>query len=550
MEKQSMNILNKKIILHGNEKIQKDFKFLFQELNIVKEDIPGWEKNFKERPQEYLVVACDKKINPDIENLVQKTESKQDKIVTYIEDFFLYYNPMFLKRGNRKLAVWGTGAAANELWEVLDKKGISDEIDFFVDNSREKITFKERKVLSPGEIKGRNDIYIIVAAYHCQWEIYKQLEEYGFSDQKDYIHYTSVSRDYGELLRKVCFSEKKYSCHCSRPTGYCDVISGELYLCCPDFLPISAGNMRLESFMRCWDSYIARILRLSVLNGTFVFCNKQYCDLFDFDENSQEKSEYEFYGVHSRYPNTLMVGIDYSCNLKCPSCREDTCIANAGERIEMNRQAEDLLEHVIPYVGRLWMAGSGEVFFSRIYRKMLEDERCRTRKSISILSNGTLFDEEKWKLLEKSWQSVEVVISMDGIKDETIEKLRRGADAQKLKKNLNFLGGLRRKNKIQKLFLSCVIQADNVSELYELLEYCRAIGVDKVQFLKMKNNGIYSDATAFDKMSIFDGRDCLKDEYRKYFTEKLLRHPLADWFNSARTLGVEKKPRLDQYDTL
>ena len=91
---------------------------------------------------------------------------------------------MFLKRGNRKLAVWGTGEAANELWEVLDKKGISDEIDFFVDNSREKITFKERKVLSPGEIKGRNDIYIIVAAYHCQWEIYKQLEEYGFSDQK------------------------------------------------------------------------------------------------------------------------------------------------------------------------------------------------------------------------------------------------------------------------------------------------------------------------------------------------------------------------------
>lgn len=88
MEKQSMNILNKKIILHGNEKIQKDFKFLFQELNIVKEDIPGWEKNFKERPQEYLVVACDKKINPDIENLVQKTESKQDKNDTYIEDFF------------------------------------------------------------------------------------------------------------------------------------------------------------------------------------------------------------------------------------------------------------------------------------------------------------------------------------------------------------------------------------------------------------------------------------------------------------------------------
>ncbi len=41
----------------------------------------------------------------------------------------------------------------------------------------------------------------------------------------------------------------------------------------------------------------------------------------------------------------------------------------------------------------------------------------------------------------------------------------------------------------------------------------------------------------------------MKEEYRSYFTEEVLGHPLADWFNSTRALGVEKKPRLDWYDT-
>ena len=138
---------------------------------------------------------------------------------------------------------------------------------------------------------------------------------------------------------------------------------------------------------------------------------------------------------------------------------------------------------------------------------------------------------------------------MDGIQDETIEKLRRGANALKLKRNLEFLGDLRKKGKIEKLFLSCVLQAANIAEAYDLLEYCKGIGVDKVQFLKLKNNGIYTDDDEFDKMSIFDKNENVKEEYKHFMTKELLMHPLADWFNNAKIFGLEKKPRLDEYDT-
>ncbi len=211
--------------------------------------------------------------------------------------------------------------------------------------------------------------------------------------------------------------------------------------------------------------------------------------------------------------------------------------------------AEDLLEKVIPYVNRLWMVGCGEVFYSPIYRKMIIDKRCTGRGNISILSNGTLFNERNWSILSDCYSSLEIVISLDGYKDETIERLRRGANAKTLKTNLVFLGERRKENKVKKLFVNCVLQAENVAELYDLLEYCRQIGVDKVQFIRLKNNGIYEDESSYDRASIFD-ENGVKEGYRSYFTEKLLNHPLADWFNNAALLHVKRKPRLDKYDTM
>ncbi len=547
-----MNILDKKIFLYGNKKIQEDFKFLFQELNIMQNNIFENNSNIKEKMGERFIVVCEKKNHTDFEEYAKKQNLQYGIDYLYIEDFFAYYNPIFLKRGNRKLAVWGTGNASSELWDFMNKLDISSEIDFFIDNAKNKDLFKGKNVVSPTEILEWKDIYIVVATYNYQREIYYQLEKYGCQSQKDYVHCTVVSRNYIELLKKVCFSERKYAGYCERPMGYCDVIGDNLYLCCPDFLPISVGSMRSESFMSSWNSYIARILRLSVINNTFAFCNKQYCDLFDFEEQKEEELSFRLNNrqKHLTYPNTLMVGVDYTCNLKCPSCREKVCVASSDEEKDIEQWAEDLLENVIPYVKRLWVAGNGEVLFSKIYRKMIDDDRCKRRGNISILSNGTLFDERNWRWLEKSYNSIEIVISMDGLKDETIERLRKGANANHIKKNLEYLGGLRKRGKIRKLFVNCVLQTQNVSEIYDLMEYCRKIGADKVQFLKLKDNGIYRDDKQFEKMSIFDQNDCLKKEFSFYFTKKVLQHPLADWFNNSKALQIERKPRLDKYDTL
>lgn len=542
-------IWNKKIILYGDPVLRRDFAYLFDRLDIAQGDGQDCLRQLRADRDSAVIVLCEKERDPAFEKEAGELGLAEGRDYLYIRDFFPYYNPMFLERGSRKLAVWGTGAAALDLWRVLDGRGHADEIDFYIDNGQERKTFQGKDVVAPSEIKDRTDVYIIVATWRYQWEIYSQLAGYGFRQGKDYTHCSAVSWEYGPMLENVCFSDRRYAHCCPRPSGYCDVIDGSLYLCCPDFLPVPAGDMHFQPFLECYDSYVAHILRLSVCNGTFAFCNQQYCDLFDFGQADRAQPGPHRMPAHPECPETLMVGIDHSCNLKCPSCREKVCVADAECRKEIDRMAEDLLEHAVPYVNRLWMAGNGEVFFSPTYRRMLEDGRCRKRESISILSNGTLFGEACWRMLEGCFPSIEAVISMDGIHDATIEKLRRGADAGKLKGNLEFLGKMRKEGKIDRLFLSCVLQAANVGELYELLEYCRETGVDKVQFLKLKDNGTYHDRSRFEEMSLFDEEGRLKEKYRGYFTEELLTHPLADWFNNTEALGTGKRERLDAYDT-
>ena len=54
--------------------------------------------------------------------------------------------------------------------------------------------------------------------------------------------------------------------------------------------------------------------------------------------------------------------------------------------------------------------------------------------------------------------------------------------------------------------------------------------------------------------SIYAARKYLANSYicscDNYFTENILMHPLADWFNIAKALGVKRKPKLDKYDTM
>lgn len=52
----------------------------------------------------------------------------------------------------------------------------------------------------------------------------------------------------------------------------------------------------------------------------------------------------------------------------------------------------------------------------------------------------------------------------------------------------------------------------------------------------LKDFGTYDIEMGFDGVSIYDENDMIKEEYKHYFTKKILNHPLADWFNNSKSL--------------
>lgn len=576
-------MIEKPVVLFGNEKHIFDFEVLFWELNIdgylVEEraqtslgnicetigkksgNLGDNLKNFSENRALYdfkqlamgelrdkLIVVCEQKTDALVEKLEGAGASLgQDYL--FVADCFFMYNPIFLERKQRKLVIWGAGAAGREAYAILSQQNMESEIAFYVDANKSIEHFLEIPVKSPEEIADWKDLYVVAASYKYQWEIYEQLEQLGMEYRKDYVHVTEIE-DHSDMLQKVFFSESRYPFICNRPFGTCDIITGRVYLCCPDFLGVSVGNMKYMTFDNCWSSYLARLLRLSVCNGTYAFCDKQYCDKYCFDETSpayaEEKKEYRML-KEQKYPGSVMVGIDKSCNLKCPSCRKEVCVVKGKAREELFRQAEELLEHVISNVDHLWLAGNGEVFFSPVYRAMLKDERCKKRDSICIMSNGTLFNEKNWELLKDTYKEIYVVVSMDGIRDETIEKLRLGADAKILKANLRFLGNLRKDNQIKEIVVNFVLQTENIAEMEELLQFCKDNHIDRLQILRLNHHTVISEED-FNRLSVFDKEGTIKEEYRHYFTEELVRDKRIDWFNNAKLFGLKEMSRIGPYD--
>ena len=83
-------------------------------------------------------------------------------------------------------------------------------------------------------------------------------------------------------MRAVYFDKDQYTCECDMPFKTLWIgKGGTARLCdCPDYLDVSCGNIGVLSASDVWDSPMARIIRLSVINNTYTFCSKNLCGKF------------------------------------------------------------------------------------------------------------------------------------------------------------------------------------------------------------------------------------------------------------------------------
>ena len=174
-----------------------------------------------------------------------------------------------------------------------------------------------------------------------------------------------------------------------------------------------------------------------------------------------------------------------SCNLKCPGCRRNfkaSISSEPGARHLTVGMLELMIRDTSTKVVR-W-EGDGEPLANPHFKDLIK--YCGLHRIKSMLcTNGTLLTREYVRLLEENGV-FRIHISFDGARRDTYERLRVGADYDKVIYNCKMVG----ESKIP-LFMSIVLfNEEIIEELPEYVELGKRVGAAGIHMLSLQQEDV------------------------------------------------------------
>jgi radical SAM protein with 4Fe4S-binding SPASM domain len=275
---------------------------------------------------------------------------------------------------------------------------------------------------------------------------------------------------------------------------------GDVYLCCPGWIPNPVGNIFKTTLTSIWKGPEIRDIRRSIEEGTFEHC--QACPHLPPPRGPIQILEIsEVSGGEARI-GLLMMGYDFTCNLRCPSCRPPEMRQSAKEDQSAKNITKRLIESGdLEQVNVLGLMGGGDPFASPLCRELLQAipwQSCPNLK-LSLFTNGLLFNQERWSALGEAREHVtEARISVDAASPTTY-KLNRGGNWETLLENLRFVRKLRQSKHLKSLHYNFVVQSNNAAEMPNFVKLACSLGADRVYFQNLEQWGTYSKSDYLDR---------------------------------------------------
>lgn len=212
--------------------------------------------------------------------------------------------------------------------------------------------------------------------------------------------------------------------------------NGDVSFCCDDWHnhPKLQGDTIIEKY----NSLSAKLVRESILDGSYEYCDAEICPYlrnknprFFFPDDDVVK-------FSTNVPRFINFGDDDSCNLSCPSCRDDFITVNTNQ-LDYKEQVDEFAESVFV----ISTSTSGDPLYgkdSRDFLHSINKEKYPNLQKINIQTNGLLL-KKHWDLIEhlKNICDVDLSISIDAATTDTYNIVRRGGNFRLLIENLTFI---------------------------------------------------------------------------------------------------------------
>jgi MoaA/NifB/PqqE/SkfB family radical SAM enzyme len=278
--------------------------------------------------------------------------------------------------------------------------------------------------------------------------------------------------------------ESKYEGICESPFYSIEVRSdGKVNLCSPAFIKYEdcyIGNIFEQDFSEIWNCLKAREFRRLAMQHNHPYCNRHKCAML---YNVHTKPDIDVSGGFSEfiptYPTHVVFSHDPQCNVRCIFCR-DNHIHNTAEQVkEMDSKIES---HYLPLCRDakiVKMQGAGEIFASRHSRNLIKAIAGRYPDiQFHLQSNGTLFDKENCDELGITDRLYKAVICAHAVTKATYDKLVLDGSFDKVMKNIEWLGSLKKAGKLKYFYLGFVVSAINYREMKDYVLLARQHGAE------------------------------------------------------------------------
>ncbi len=218
---------------------------------------------------------------------------------------------------------------------------------------------------------------------------------------------------------------------------------GSVWFCCSYWLPYSIGNLYENTLEEIWNGERAELIRQSILDQSFRYCNHNVCGDISDDTLLPESETIS----KKHMPTHVMFNNDQSCNLSCPSCRTEKIYDHEGPVYERKKALQDSVINGVfskPHNDEMVLdiTGSGDPFGSKIYRDFLFqfDPTPWPNLILDLQTNGVMLTPTNWRRISQWHDRIRAIrISFDAATEETYKVVRRGGDWETLLKNCQHL---------------------------------------------------------------------------------------------------------------
>lgn len=265
---------------------------------------------------------------------------------------------------------------------------------------------------------------------------------------------------------------------------------GDVRICCKTWMPERVGNLLEQTATEIINSDKIKTMLDDMRCGKFSYCNDLCPTLSDFLHGKKQ-----FYIVpsdeleqHIDQPIVINFSYDPSCNLQCPSCRNEMLMVDPNNPTDLREfQILQVHEKVKVFVDELLktgrtitlsITGSGDPFAGNIFWNYLKDLASKpvpTNLRIHLVTNGTLMTSKRLFEIKTLWPHITgASISIDAATEATYKIVRKNGSFNNLKKNLAELDTLVSNGSFPKWEgwqTNFIVQKDNFRELKEFVEW-------------------------------------------------------------------------------